>query len=49
MWELDVWTKDQLPLKEMFENGQIILDSHAGGHLNFGDAWFIDHCIPYLQ
>ena len=49
MEELDVYTKNQLPLKAMKEAGKIVIDSHNGGHLNFNDAWFIEHCIPYLQ
>lgn len=47
--ELDVYTKHQLPLKEMEENGQLKFYTHTGGHLNFSNEWFIETCIPYLQ
>uniref|UniRef100_H2YIF5 Palmitoyl-protein thioesterase 1 n=1 Tax=Ciona savignyi TaxID=51511 RepID=H2YIF5_CIOSA len=47
--ESDLYTKDQLGLKIMDNNGQLVFLATDGDHLQFSNEWFIANIIPYLQ
>ncbi|XP_029040194.1 palmitoyl-protein thioesterase 1 isoform X1 [Osmia bicornis bicornis] len=48
--ETDLYRKDQLGLKALFESGKIHFLSVAGNHLQFAESWFINHIIKaYLM
>uniref|UniRef100_H2YIF6 palmitoyl-CoA hydrolase n=1 Tax=Ciona savignyi TaxID=51511 RepID=H2YIF6_CIOSA len=42
-------SEDQLGLKIMDNNGQLVFLATDGDHLQFSNEWFIANIIPYLQ
>nr|XP_002125680.1 palmitoyl-protein thioesterase 1 [Ciona intestinalis] len=47
--ESDLYKNDQLGLKAMDQNGQLVFLATDGDHLQFTNEWFITNIIPYLQ
>lgn len=49
MTQLSLYTEDRIGLKEMNENGQVILLDTDGDHLAITEDFFADEIVPFLE
>lgn len=48
MEQSELYTNDRLGLRQMNENGQLVLIESPGNHLQFTQPWFVEHIMPVL-